>query len=54
MIDTWAFSWQELEEFDERAGVYEFDAGMTREQSEIKAYQDMQRREHEEQVNYDE
>ena len=41
-VDTWAFMDQdELEEFDELAGKFEFDAGMTRADAERLAIEEM-------------
>lgn len=45
MVDTWALSEDELEEFDERAGILEFDAGLTREEAEREALELMHSRE---------
>ena len=41
-IDTWALSHDELDEFDERAAVYQFDGGMTQSEAELRALADMQ------------
>ena len=43
-IDQWAFSQDELEEYDELAGKFEFDAGMTRAEAERQALEDMHQR----------
>ena len=44
-IDTWALSQDELETMEERAGIYELCAGMTRAEAERLALEDMYQRE---------
>ena len=48
MCRRWFFSMQQLEEWEERAAIFEFDAGMIREEAEAKAYADLVRREEQE------
>ena len=40
-IDTHALTQDQLDRFDERAGIYQFDAGMTREDAERRAIEEM-------------
>lgn len=40
-IDTEALIQDQLERFDERAGIYEFDGNMLRVDAEIEAYKDL-------------
>ena len=47
-VDTWRMSQDELEEFNERCGIYEFDANMTKLESERLALEDMYARERDE------
>ena len=47
-IDTEALNQDQLERFDEMAGKFEFDAGMTRAEAERQALEDMHQRERDE------
>ena len=47
-IDTHALTQDQLERFDERASIYQFDAGMTRAEAERHALEDMHQRERDE------
>ena len=40
-IDTHALDQDQLERFDERAGIFEFDSGMSREDAERRAIEEM-------------
>ena len=47
-IDTEALTQDQLERFDERASIYQFDSGMTRAEAVRQALEDMSQRERDE------
>ena len=47
-VDTWRMSQDDLEEYDERASIYQYDAGMTRAEADRLALEDMHQRERDE------